>query len=280
MIGRAAAPASSGNLGPGFDVLALALDLWCQVEAEPASEWRYTQDGETSEPDPDDFVRRAVSSMVDGAFHLRLENDIPRSSGLGSSSAVAVAAGAAALRAVGVDPSSRFLFEMVVEAEGHPDNAAAAVYGGLVAAGGGVVRHLEVHPDLRIVLGVPDASLSTSAARSVLSAVIDRRAAARNLARVVFLVDGLRTGDAVALGAAGGDEMHEQPRHDLSPVTARLMQAAWRAGALHVAWSGAGPSAIAFTLDDVRGDVQAAMSLVLDGTGQVLSLDVASDGWR
>jgi homoserine kinase len=280
VTGRASAPASSGNLGPGFDVLALALDLMCHVVAEPSPNWRIAEDGDDYEPAPDDFVRRAVSSMVDGSFHLRIDNAIPRSRGLGSSSAVAVAAGAAALRSVGEEPNSRFLFELASAVEGHPDNAAAAVYGGLVAVGGGVVRYLEVHEDLRIIVGIPDSPLATAKARSVLSAGVDRRAAARSLARVVFLVDGLRTGDPVALGAAGGDELHEEPRHELSPVTGRLMDAARRAGAYHSAWSGAGPSAIAFAPNHACDDVEAAMADVLAGDGEVRCLDVAAEGWR
>ena len=280
MKGQASAPASSGNLGPGFDVLALALDLMCHVTAEPADGWRITQEGRSYEPQPDDFVRMAVGSMTEGNFHLEIDSGIPRGRGLGSSSAVAVASGAAALRSVGTEPTSRFLFELAAAAEGHPDNAAAAVYGGLVAVGGGVVRHLEVHPNLRIIVGVPDSRLSTAEARSVLSPGVDRRAAARSLARVVFLVDGLRTADPVALGVAGGDELHEEPRHDLSPVTARLMNAARGAGALHAAWSGAGPSAIAFASTPACDDVEAAMSEALDGAGKVMCLDVAAEGWR
>jgi homoserine kinase len=109
---------------------------------------------------------------------------------------------------------------------------------------------------------------------------VERGAAARNLARVAFLVDGLRTADPIALGAAAGDELHEEPRRDLSPVTARLMAAARRAGALHAAWSGAGPSAIAFARGDSCDDVEAGMRSALEGAGEVLCLDVAEDGWR
>lgn len=280
MKGRASSPASSGNLGPGFDVLALALDLVCHVAAEPSDEWRITQDGASYQPDPDDLVRRAVASMTRGPFQLEIDNAIPRARGLGSSSAVSVASGAAAMRSLGQEPTSRSLFELISELEGHPDNAAAAVYGGLVAVAGGVVRHLEVHRDLRIVMGIPDTPLPTAEARSVLSGGVDRAAAARNVARVVFLVDGLRTADPVALGAAGGDELHEEPRRDLSPVTEQLMAAARRAGAFHAAWSGAGPSAITFVPVAACDDVEAAMTNVLDGAGVVKRLDMAVEGWR
>ena len=280
MTGTAAAPASSGNLGPGFDVLAIALDLMCRVSAEPAGEWRITQDGYTYEPAPGDLIRRAVGSMADGAFHFEIDSAIPRGKGLGSSSAVAVAAGAAALRSVGEEPTSRFLFDAVAVIEGHADNTAAAVYGGLVAVGGGVVGHLEIHPDLAVVVGVPDATLATTEARLVLTDHIGRDVAARSLARIAFLVDGLRTADPEALRAAGGDELHEQPRHHLSPLTARLMSAARDAGALHAAWSGAGPAAIAFAPAPAAGAVEVAMREVLDGEGEVLNLGVASEGWR
>ena len=280
MKGSASAPASSGNLGPGFDALALALELRCSVVVERSDGWRITEMGDAYEPEPDDFVRRAISSMVDGSFAVEISNPIPRSRGLGSSSAVAVASGAAALRSLGEEPTSRFLFDSVSKLEGHSDNAAAAVYGGLVAAGDGVVRHLDLHPDLRIVVAVPDAPLATSTARAVLSPDIDRAAATRNLARVVFLVDGLRTGDPIALGGAGGDELHEKARGALSPITGELMNAARRAGALHAAWSGAGPSAIAFVPAAAYEAVVDALAAVLDGAGEVRRLDVATDGWR
>ena len=280
MTGRASAPASSGNLGPGFDVLAVALELMCHVSARPDDEWRITQDGDTHELAPEDIIRRTVGSMADGAFHFEIDSSIPRGKGLGSSSAVTVSAGAAALRSVGEEPTSRFLFDAVAAIEGHADNTAAAVYGGLVAVGGGVVGHLEMHPGLAVVVGVPDAILPTTKARSVLAQEVARDVASRSLARVAFLVDGLRTADPVLLGAAAGDELHEKPRHHLSPVTARLMSAARAAGALHSAWSGAGPAAIAFVPSAEAGEVETAMRTVLDGEGEVMNLMVARKGWR
>ena len=280
MTGRATAPASSGNLGPGFDALALALELRCAVTAEAADSWLITQTGESYEPNGDDYVRRAVSGATGGAFRMVIDNAIPRARGLGSSAAVTVAAAAAALRALGHEPTSRVLFEIVADLEGHADNAAAAVYGGLVAVADGVVRHLAIDPGLRIVIGIPDEELPTADARRVLSPQVERAAAARNLARVVLLVEGLRTADPEALGAAAGDELHEAPRHDLSPVTARLMDAALAAGALHSAWSGAGPSAIAFAPDAACDSVQDAMAAVLGVGGEVRCLEVATEGWR
>jgi homoserine kinase len=281
MRGAASAPASSGKLGPGFDALALALELRCRCEAEPADEWWVEEHGRRYRPAPGDLVVRAMTAAAgDRPMRLAIENAIPRSRGLGSSSAVATAAAAAALRACGQTPVDDRLFAIVTELEGHPDNAAAAVYGGLVAARDGVVRRLPMSSDLVVIAGIPDAHLSTHKARVALPGAVRHAAAARNVARVVMLVDGLRTGDPAALAAAGGDELHEAPRHGLSPVTHELMEAAMAAGALHAAWSGAGPTAIAFTAAAARDAVVEAMTKRLDGAGEVAVLAVAERGWE
>jgi homoserine kinase len=278
--GTATAPASSGNLGPGFDVLALALELRCRVTATRADDWSIHQDGITYVPEAGDMVVRAAEAAAGSPMHLEIDNAIPRSRGLGSSSAVTTAAAAAAVRAAGREPSSADLFEIVAALEGHGDNAAAAVYGGLVAVAGEQILQLGVSPQLRIVVGIPNSKLSTDHARSVLSDEVDRWAASRNLARVAFLVEGLRTGALDVLAGAGGDELHELPRQHLSPITAELMDAARAAGAGHAAWSGAGPTAIAFASVELCGKVEAAFADVLGGAGEVRCLDVATEGWR
>ena len=276
----ASAPASSGNLGPGFDVVALALELRCRVEAVQADAWIIHQDGSSYEPSVDDMVRRSVESAVDRPMELSIVNDIPRARGLGSSSAVTTAAAAAALRAVGRVPDSGMLFDIVAALEGHGDNAAAAVYGGLVVVGGDIWRRFEISPKLEVIVGVPDARLGTSEARSVLSAEVSRWAASRNLSRLAFLLEGLRSADPDVLEAAAGDELHELPRHYLSPVTAELMDAARHGGALHAAWSGAGPTAIAFATADAVDSVVVAMEETLGDEGSVRRLEVANEGWR
>ncbi len=280
MTGIASAPASSGNLGPGFDVIALALEVRCTCEAAPGDRWVVEEQGRAYEPSSDDLVVRAVNAVVgDRPMRLRIDNRIPRSRGLGSSSAVATAAAAAAARAVGLEPHDRLLFDVVTDLEGHPDNAAAAVYGGLVAACDSVVVPMALAPGLRVIVGIPAHKLSTRRARAALPAAVLHETAARSVARVAMLIEGLRTGDPEALAVAGGDELHELPRRDLSPITAELIEAARSAGALHAAWSGAGPSVIAFVTDDTAEDVERAMGKVLDGSGDVTAVDVAVKGW-
>lgn len=275
------APASSGNLGPGFDALALAVELRCRCEAEPADEWKILERGGSYAPEPDDLVVRAVVAAIgDRPMRLSIDNEIPRSRGLGSSSAVATAAAAAAMRASGLVPDSASLFAIVAELEGHPDNAAAAVYGGLVASRNGLVRHLPMAPELVIIAAIPDAKLSTHEARAALPTAISHAAAARNVARLAMLIDGLRTGDPATLRAAAGDELHEEPRRTLSPVTNELMEAARESGALHTAWSGAGPTALAFTTREECDAVLSGMRRRLGNEGEVVVLPVATEGWR
>lgn len=275
--GTATAPGSSANLGPGFDCLGLAVELRCRVTATISTDWVVNELGRSFEPRPTDYVRRAVSDAINRPVRLDISNDVPRSRGLGSSSAVMVASAAAAIRATGREPSSPELYDLVTAIEGHGDNAGAAVYGGLVAVAGDRLRSLELSQDLVFVFGVPDEPLRTREARHALPDEIPRAAAARNVARTAFLIEGLRTGDADALSRAGGDEIHEVYRNPLSPLTGELMDAAKRGGALHTAWSGAGPTAIAITTES-EGVVR-AMELALAGRGRVMVLGVATSGW-
>ena len=278
MRGTGSAPASSANLGPGFDTVALALDLRCNVVAHPSDEWVIHEKGETFTPRPEDLVVRAVESAVGRPMRLEIDNEVPRSRGLGSSAAVSAAATCAAIRAVGGDPGTDDIFALVAELEGHADNAAATVYGGLVVAHGTHWRHLPLADSLRFVVGIPDDHLSTHMARAALSLTVERSAAARSLGRFGMLLEGLRTGDPAALRLAGGDELHEKPRAHLSPITVALIESSLEGGAYHAAWSGAGPAVLVVTDEDHLADVLAAAEKALNGAGEVMRLDVATTG--
>ena len=280
MIGGASAPASSGNLGPGFDVLALALSLRCTATAEISESMMLSENGSTRRLEDHDMISRAVRMAVHRPMHITLTNEVPRARGLGSSSAVTASAAGASMKAMGAEGGRELVFSIVNELEGHADNAAAAVYGGCVAATSDGIQRLEVHPSLEVVVGIPDQHPRTSDAREALPDQIDRGAVARNLGRLSFLIEGLRTGHAATLAHAAGDELHEAPRAALSPITGDLMTAARKAGALHAAWSGAGPTAIAFTTADSKGRVIGAMSEVLGPGGEVLALDIDTEGLR
>lgn len=280
MIGTASAPASSGNLGPGFDVLGLALDLRCTVTAKESEVLLLEEPHGSVQIAAGHILARSVEASTDRPMHLWIESAIPIARGLGSSSAVASAAAAAAMRAAGREPDRDEVYEIVAAIEGHGDNVAAAVYGGLVAVGQEGPRALDVHPDLILVIGIPDTPLETVAARSVLPEMVSRGVATRSVSRALALVDGLRRADPDAFAAARGDELHEGPRDALSLPTGRLIAAALEAGAMHAAWSGAGPSALAFTTAETCDEVVAAMASVLGSGGRATTIGIDTTGLR
>ncbi len=277
----ASAVASSGNIGPGFDVIALALDLRCEVRAERAEEWSCEQVGQFSLQVGEDLVLRAAREAVgeDCPLKLTVDNRIPPTRGLGSSAAAFAAGAAAALRAVGGVADPREIFERVAEFEGHADNAGATVYGGLVGIlPDGRARQLPLALRWRVIGAVPRYELPTPHAREVLPGSIPRESVVRSMGRLIALLEGLRTGDEETLSQAGGDELHEIPRAELHPLAADLIGAARSAGAAHACWSGAGPTVLAITSDDRVRPVEEALQSGLGDLGEVWTLRVASAG--
>lgn len=246
----ARAPASSANLGPGFDVLGLALDCHVEVTVEPAPMLSVTADGEGSHlPRDAGHLAARVAAAVAGSDRLaiRVRSDIPVSRGLGSSAALALAAAAAA---GAPDPLA-----VAAAVDGHPENAAASYAGGLVAAvpvdGEIVTVPLGVDPRLAVVAVVPDVGLATTAARAVLPPVVDRRAATANLGRMAMLLAGLADLDRMRPEATE-DHLHQDARTVLFPKAPAILDALVAAGALAACWSGAGPTMIGFS---TRADV-------------------------
>lgn len=265
-ITSASAPASSANLGPGFDTLALALDLRCEVRAEPASSWSIHHRG----PEPflgnqeDDAILAAARQVSERPLRMEVSNRIPLCRGLGSSAAAYAAGALAALRANGRDPGHDDLFHQVRELEGHPDNAAAAVYGGLVAVVDGSVIHPPLSPELVPVAAVPGFELRTRDSRKVIPKSVPVEAAVRTIGRVAALLEGLRTASPGLLDLAGGDEIHEAPRTIHNPHTGKLMAAALEAGALHACLSGAGPSVLCLVR---QGDAESLVGSLRSAAG-------------
>lgn len=255
------APATSANLGPGFDCFGLALDLCNEVtadtEAEPAVSW----EGEGADElptDGTDLVSRAMREAASDlgrplpAMALRGLSRIPVERGLGSSAAASVAGVAIAHALLGAPEGDEpyATFEVAARVEGHPDNAAAAAYGGVAIVVEGVPRRLEPHPELRPVLLVPrDLRLSTSAARVALPDPIPRADAVAQVAYAAGLVIAI-TEDPRLLNLVMRDRLHEDARLALVPQ-AREVRDRLREAAVPVCLSGAGPSLLAFEDDDV-----------------------------
>lgn len=277
---RASAPASSGNLGPGFDVLGLALDLRCIVDAVPADQMTVDDGDGPCALAAGNMLFDAVMASAGRAMALTVNNAIPRARGLGSSSAVTTAAAAAAQRALGTEPVRERIYEIVAAIEGHGDNAAPAAWGGLMAIGSNGPYPLELDDRLVPIVGIPDTRLSTKRAREVVPTDVPLAAAVRNVSRSVLLVEALRTGNCDAFAAAAGDEFHEQARGPLSPVTTRMIRAAREAGASHAAWSGAGPTTLALATEETQGSVVDSLKGVLGDAGSVRVLSVDYEGLR
>jgi homoserine kinase len=257
-------PATSANLGPGFDCFGLALDLCNEVTVETEAEPRVTWEGEGADElptDGTDMVSRAIAHAVErgrgkdrdvsaGAFSLHGRNRIPLERGLGSSSAAAVAG--VALARVLLDPASDMdpaaAFALASELEGHPDNAAPAVYGGLTIAvsGSGSVERLELHPTLVPAVLVPEGlRLPTVEARKALPSTVARDDAVFNIGHAALAVVAFERGDLDLLLGALRDRLHEDVRASLVPEGATLLDEL-RERKVPACLSGAGPSILAF----------------------------------
>jgi homoserine kinase len=276
---RARAPASSANLGPGFDTLAVALDCYVSVEVEeaPALVVRTEGEGAGLFDDASHLAARVVTSVLGhDRFAVTVRSQIPVARGLGSSAALAAAAAAAA---GAEDP-----FAVAAAYDGHPENAAASVYGGLVAAttveGVPVYARLPLSDELAFVAIVPDRNLSTPGARAVLPETLSRADVVFNLGRMGLLLAGLADPTELTPEATD-DRIHQLPRTTLFPEAPGLLQGLVDAGALAASWSGAGPALIGMVRAGARDAVRAGAEKVLAESGvpgRVLALQADRRG--
>ena len=216
-------PASASNLGPGFDCLGLALGLYNTFEFEPAEE-TVLEGAEPRFNNNDNlFLQGYRAAGGTGCLHVTFETEIPVSRGLGSSASLLTGGVLAAWLLNGtVDRNA--VFQLVSDMEGHPDNAAAAVFGGLTASMKGpgedahwITRSLKVSDLLRFTVMIPDYEIQTGEARAILPADIPLAAAAANTGRAVLTCQGLASGDVGLLRAAERDLLHEPFRSGLIP---------------------------------------------------------------
>lgn len=270
-------PASSANLGPGFDSFAIALPLLAEFDLRPARAWSVSvdNDGKSSEngngiPSGDDnlFVvsaRAAAGAAAEtlGAYHVTQRSAIPVGRGLGSSAA-AIVGGVVAANALMGDPlDRRTLLRVASEVEGHADNVAAALYGAFTVAlpsdDGPVATRIAFPRTWRICLFIPREPLSTETARAVLSDNVSRADAVFNIAHAAALLAAVLRSDGALLSIAMADRLHQPARAHLVNGLADIMAAAKGAGAFGAALSGAGPAVVAFAPARLAARVVAAM---------------------
>lgn len=257
---RVSVPASIANLGPGFDCLAAAIELTnaisfettpggCDVSIEGEGEGRLPLDASN-------LVLRAAALAFERAgeqlpgLRVRGVNRIPPKSGLGSSAAAIIAGLCAANALLGEIFSKLDLLRMACDLEGHADNAAAALFGGLSIISADsreiLVRQIPI-PPMTVVVVLPDLDLTTAAMRAAVPHQVSLHDAVFNLGRGMLTVEALRLGDYELLGQAMVDHLHEPHRRAFIPNYDKVVASARQAGAAAVVLSGAGPSLVAFS---------------------------------
>lgn len=273
---RVSVPASVANLGAGFDCLAAAVGVRAEITLARAEAPVVAVSGANVPQDASNLIYQSASAVArtvgyDGAFELRAYFPIPLRGGLGSSAAAIVGGVVAAARllAAPLDPAA--LLDLAVKLEGHPDNVAAALHGGVVviARNGTGLRWSRIAPTLPIgvVLAVPSFEIETAAARRVLPGQVSLEDAVFNLGHVALLVTALSQGRADLLREALRDRLHQPYRAPLIPGFEAVVDAATAAGAYGAVLSGSGPAIAALVPPPEASAVGEAMQAAFAEAG-------------
>lgn len=253
-------PATTANLGPGFDCLGMALDLWNLVRLEVADRAQVVVTGEGAgrlAQGPRNLVYRAVERVYKEVgerpppLRLACRNSIPLARGLGSSAAAVVGGLVAANRLCGQPLSEARLLELAVEMEGHPDNVTPALLGGcrivVREPEGLITAQVPIPQSLHAVLFIPDQPMPTRRARAILPEAVSREDAIYNLGRTALLVHALHAGDLSLLRTATQDRLHQPYRQQVFQAMKYIIRGALSGGALAAFLSGGGSTVLALT---------------------------------
>ncbi|UCG87700.1 MAG: homoserine kinase [Gemmatimonadota bacterium] len=274
-------PASTSNLGAGFDCLGLALDLWLEarlIEGEGTPIYGGTLEWISPQ---EDFLLLALGSTVPPGQRLEVTSSIPVSRGLGSSAAARVAGLVLARLAQDLPIERDGIFKAALTLEGHPDNAGPAVYGGLVLSAGRPTK-LRLHESLGVALALPEQRMSTQAARAMLPSQMSREETVAQASRSAALVLGLTLGDGDLIRYGMDDRVAVPQRKQLVTGYDAAVQAGIEAGAFHVTLSGAGSGLVAVATNGCTSDAAEAMASALGSRGNTavpLTPAVVEDGF-
>jgi homoserine kinase len=271
-------PASSANLGPGYDVLAAAVSLFLELEVEETGEFSFDPGGLDVSTGRDNLIVRAFESLhpADG-IAFRLQSDIPLARGLGSSAAAIVAGLYAADHLFELGLSQEDFLARATEIEGHPDNVAAAIYGGFVICGEGEsatpsAARFDPPSGLEGIAVIPGEEVSTERAREAIPAEVPLADAVANVSAAARLVLGLQTADLDLVADGLADRIHQDRRRGLYPRSMELVDTAAELGALGATISGAGPTVLVWTTWQDAGKVTEALEGSCDGWAEVSRL--------
>lgn len=270
-------PASSANLGPGYDAMAAAVSLHLELEVEEAGEYSFDPGGLDVPTGRENLIVRAFESLhpADG-IAFRLRSEIPLARGLGSSAAAIVAGLAAADHLFELALTREEMLARASEIEGHPDNVAAAIHGGFVIcgeeAGAPVAVRFDPPEGLEGVVAIPAEEVSTERARAAIPAQLPLADAVANIGAASTLVLGLTTGDLDLVSRGLRDSLHQPRRRPLYPRSMEIVDAAAGLGALGATISGAGPTVLVWTTWQEAGQVAAALRERCEGWAEVRRL--------
>jgi len=268
-------PASSANLGPGFDVLAAALGLHVELEVEETGRFAVHTDLAIARDHRNLCVRAFETLHPAAAFEFTIRSDVPLSGGLGTSAAAYVAGLLAADSLFELDAD---LLNAARRLEGHPDNAAAALLGGFVICAGERATRFDAPAGLEAVLVVPHKHLRTARARAAIPSQVPLVEAVHNIGRASELVLGLVRGDWDLVAAGLHDRLHQPRRSSLYPQSMALVRRAREMGALGATISGAGPTVLVWTHYEATGAVVQRLRPATAGWAQVMHVPFEPHG--
>jgi homoserine kinase len=268
-------PASSANLGPGFDAMAAALAIHLEVEVEETGEFAVETDLPVARGRENLCVRAFERLHPADGLTFRIRSQIPLSGGLGSSAAAIVAGLTAADHMFELDAD---VLAEAAAVEGHPDNVAAALHGGFVICADGIATRFEPPTGLEALAVVPDQAVRTKAARAALPAEVPLEDAVFNVAHAALLTLGIARGDWDLLARGLVDRLHQPPRASLYPRSHELLGRVRRLGALGATISGAGPTVLVWCFYEQTGAVAEALVQETAGWAKVVRAPFESQG--
>ncbi len=286
-------PASTGNLGPGFDCMGLALSLWNQAEIKIIDHgFIINVQGEGADIIPqnqDNLIYQAFSKtykkinlLPPNNLEITCQNDIPLSSGLGSSAAATLLGILGANALLGNPLSDEEMLALGSEIEGHPDNIAPSLIGGFIISlknkDGILTEKIESYP-WKVVVVLPKIELSTIASRKALPQMVNLSEAVENIGNSHMVVQALQNGDMQLLKDAMVDKLHQPYRLPLIPGAAEAIAAAQEMGAA-AALSGAGPSVVAFSIEHSQnlGEIMAKAFYDAGIESRIFNLTIENQG--
>ncbi|HMJ35239.1 MAG TPA: homoserine kinase [Baekduia sp.] len=260
-------PASSANLGPGFDALAAALSLHTEIEVVETGRFAVVTDLAIAKDRRNLAVRGFERLHPPDDFEFRIRSSIPLSGGLGTSAAAYVGGLMAADHLFELDAD---VFALASELEGHPDNVAAALHGGFVVCADGSTTRFDAPAGLEAVLVVPHDPVRTKEARAALPKVVPMADAVANVAHASLLMLGLSRGDWDLVSRGLADRLHQPYRAHLFPRSMEVVERAPALGALGATISGAGPTVLVWCHYEQTGGVMEGLRREVGGWAQVL----------